>query len=76
MGEGRELIKRSGKNPPRLSIGLDRYDVLSLWAFLALSHNKLDLLAFSQGLEAGSFNSAEVSEDVRTGFLRDESITF
>lgn len=62
--------------PAPFCIGLDRYDVLSLWAFLALSHNKLDLLAFSKGFEAGSFNSTEVSKDVRTGFLRDESITF
>jgi hypothetical protein len=33
------------------SRGLNRYDVLCLWAFLALRDSELDFLAFSQCLE-------------------------
>jgi len=54
----------------------DGYDVLSLWAFLALSHSELHLLAFCQSLEACVLNCAVVNEYVRAIGLGDEAEAF
>lgn len=51
-------------------------DVLSLRAFRALGHGELNRLAFGQGLEAGTLDGAEVSENVRAVFLLQETKTF
>jgi hypothetical protein len=52
------------------------YDVLSLWAFLALSHSELHLLAFCQSLEACVLNCAVVNEYVRAIGLGDKAEAF
>ena len=51
-------------------------DVLGLRTFLALSHGELNLLAFSQGLEARTGDGAEMCEHIRTTFLLDKTKTF
>ena len=52
---------------------LDRNDILSLRAFLALRDGELDLLAFGERLEAAALNRAEVRKYVRARFLGDEA---
>jgi hypothetical protein len=52
------------------------YNVLSLWAFLALCHSELDLLAFCQSLEACVLNCAVVNEYVRAIGLGNKAEAF
>ncbi|CCE22400.1 protein of unknown function [Methylotuvimicrobium alcaliphilum 20Z] len=59
-----------------LAILLDNGNFFGLWAFLTLSHDKLNFLAFSQGLETGTRNVAEMNENVRTLALLDEAEAF
>jgi len=63
---GTKIVKRS-----------DRLDVCSLQAFRAVHHVKLNLLAFSQGLEARRLDSREVSEQIAAAAFRgDETKAF
>ena len=55
---------------------LDRLDIFCLRAFLTLGHSKAHLLAFNKGFKTSTSNSAEVSENIRTGFLLNETKTF
>ncbi len=48
---------------------LQRLDVRSLQAFLALLHFEFDALVFDQGLEAVAFDVTEVSEEVSAAFV-------
>jgi hypothetical protein len=52
------------------------YDVLSLWAFLALRYGKLYLLAFCQSLETAVLDSAVMYEYIWAIALRNESKAF
>jgi len=55
---------------------LNRYDILCLGAFIALSNSELDFLAFSQRFVSVACNSAEMRKYVGSGFLLDEAKTF
>ena len=55
---------------------LDGLDIFGLWAFLTLGHGEANLLAFSQGFETWTWNSTEVSENIRTRFLLNEAEAF
>lgn len=45
-------------------VKLNGDDVLSLWAFLTLSHGELNALAFSQGFKTFAYDGAEMCENV------------
>jgi hypothetical protein len=55
---------------------LQRYDVLSLWAFLTLRDRELNALAFSQSFEARARDGTEVCENVWARLLLDKTKTF
>ena len=59
-----------------MNCSLDSYDVLGLWAFLALGNNELNALAFGQGLVARHCNGAEMCEHIWAAFACDEAKTF
>ncbi len=59
-----------------VNCSLDSYDVLGLRAFLALSHDELDALAFGQGLVTRHGDRAEMCEYVGTRITGDETETF
>jgi hypothetical protein len=55
---------------------LHRHYVLGLGAFLALTDGELDFLSFSQSLEAGALNGAEMDENVWAVFALNEAEAF
>ncbi|KQA23410.1 hypothetical protein AAY55_10005 [Vibrio metoecus] len=55
---------------------LQNFDAFSLWTFLALSDHEFHFLTFSQSAETVTLDCAEVSKNVRTVFLLDETKTF
>jgi hypothetical protein len=59
-----------------VNCSLDSYDVLGLWAFLALGNNELNALAFGQGFVARHCNGAEMCEHIWAAFACDEAKTF
>ena len=50
--------------------------MLSLWAFLAVSYDKLNALTFSESLVTFALDSAEMSEYVWAAFALNESKSF
>ena len=50
-------------------------DIFCLGTLLALRDSKFNFLAFQEGLEAGTLDSTEVSENVRTGLLLNKTET-
>src|SRR5690606_13975740 len=88
LGHGKSLMagairhsKRAGTKKPLMlpsgalqSSGLAQdLDLVSLHAFLALYGFEGDFLAFFQALEAVTFDSAEMHEQIRTAFGGDEA---
>jgi len=53
--------------------GLDRCDVLCLWAFLTVGDGELHFLAISEGFEAIALDCAEVYEHVGAVFALDKA---
>lgn len=72
--------KKKSKRFRLLSLGvncsLDSYDVLGLWAFLALGNNELNALAFGQCFVARHCNGAEMCEHIWAAFASDEAEAF
>ena len=77
-----ELFPVHKKSKPKLAFfrtgnrGLQSYDVLGLWAFLALYYGELNFLAFGQGFETRAGDGAEMCEHIWAGRLGDETETF
>ncbi len=53
----------------------DRDDILCLWALLAISYGKFNLLPIGQRAKAIAFDSAEVNKDIWTTFLLDKAVS-
>ncbi len=70
--------KKAGMKPAftQPSSRLRRYDILGLRTFLALSHDKRNLLSFGKGLEAATLDSAEVRKYIGAAFTLDKTEAF
>ncbi len=54
-------------------VSLDGFNVFRFRAFFALGDIKTDALAFSQGLETGILNGAEMHENIAALFILNEA---
>ena len=76
MGPFKQKGPRNGALFAQISCFLERDDVLCLRAFLALGYGELDLLAFSERLEAVALDCAEMRKHIRAVFLLDKAKAF
>ena len=75
--ETRDVRRPGNQRPGALSTGfLQRFDLPSLRAFLALGHDELNALPLGKRLESRGYNCIEVRKNIRAVFLLDKAVAF